>query len=345
MVNLFFLLSGENETLPAAELTAILEAEAYPFRLIEKLDQVVRLETNPESVNVVQRRAAYTRVSALEFFACAADEAAIAEAAESVNFKNVLSQGETFAVRIHRVREHSAKTETMKLERSLGKQILQNSKETRVDLKKPSKTFLGILTSGKLVFGIKLAEAQIKTFSERRPRKKPFFHPSAMSSKLARCMVNLAHAKAGDLVLDPFCGTGSTLIEGALISCCVLGVDAQKRMVLGCRKNLRHFSVTAEGLVVADARKLPFTRVDCVVTDPPYGRSASTLRSTTKAVVEAVLFSAQALLAKGQRICIASPKTLHISRIGVQLGYTYVESHFAYVHRTLTREIAVFEKV
>ncbi len=27
------------------------------------------------------------------------------------------------------------------------------------------------------------------------------------------------------------------------------------------------------------------------------------------------------------------------------MGYRHVESHFAYVHRTLTREIAVFEKV
>jgi hypothetical protein len=27
------------------------------------------------------------------------------------------------------------------------------------------------------------------------------------------------------------------------------------------------------------------------------------------------------------------------------LGYRHVESHFAYVHQTLTREIAVFEKV
>jgi tRNA (guanine10-N2)-dimethyltransferase len=233
----------------------------------------------------------------------------------------------------------------MQLENYLGKHILQNSPNTRVNLKTPDKTFIGILTSGKLVFGIKLAEARIKTFSERRPRKKPFFHPSAMPSKLARCMVNLAHAKTGSLVLDPFCGTGSTLIEAALINCRVLGVDAQKRMIVGCRKNLRHFGVTAEGLVVADARDLPLTALDCVVTDPPYGRSASTLRSTTQAVVEAVLVSSLSLLAKGQRICIASPKTLHISRLGVQLGYRHVESHFAYVHRTLTREIAVFERL
>jgi signal recognition particle subunit SEC65 len=45
-----------------------------------------------------------------------------------------------------------------------------------------------------------------------------------------------------------------------------------------------------------------------------------------------------------QEICIASPKTLNIAKIGKQLGYRHVESNFAYVHRTLTREVAVFEK-
>jgi tRNA G10 N-methylase Trm11 len=50
------------------------------------------------------------------------------------------------------------------------------------------------------------------------------------------------------------------------------------------------------------------------------------------------------LLREGQRICIASPKTLNIARIGAEVGYRHLESHFAYVHRTLTREIAVFEK-
>ena len=115
-------------------------------------------------------------------------------------------------------------------------------------------------------------------------------------------------------------------------------------MIKGARRNLRHFNVGAEALILADARKLPFTRVDCVVTDPPYGKSSTTLKSNTKAIVEAVLKSAQPLLCEGQRICIASPKTLHIAELGETLGYTHVESHFAYVHRTLTREIAVFQK-
>jgi tRNA G10 N-methylase Trm11 len=61
--------------------------------------------------------------------------------------------------------------------------------------------------------------------------------------------------------------------------------------------------------------------------------------------VQEVLAVSHDLLAAGQRICIASPKTLNIKDLGASLGYRHVESHFAYVHRTLTREIAVFEKV
>jgi tRNA (guanine10-N2)-dimethyltransferase len=343
VAKLFFLLSGENETLPAAELTAILEAEGYAFEVKEKLDQVVRLDAAQSSVKAVQRRSAYTRICALELFTCEAQETEIIKTADSTDFKNVLSKGESFAVRIRRVREYAEEVGTVAFEGKLGKRILHSTVKTKVNLKAPDKTFIGVLTSDKLVFGVKIAEIIPKPFMERRPRKKPFFHPSAMPSKLARCMVNLAHAKAGELVLDPFCGTGSILVEASFIGCRGLGFDVQRRMAEGCRKNLEHFSVEPEGLVIADARKLPLTKIDHLVTDPPYGRSATTMKSTTKHIVEGVLGSARSLLREGQLICIASPKTLNIARIGAELGYRHLESHFAYVHRTLTREIAVFE--
>ena len=346
MVKLFFLLSGESETLPAAEVKAILEAEGYTYANPTVLDQTLRLESDVGCVKAVQVRAAFTRLCALELFTSDATETAACEAAGNADFEAVLKPGESFSVRINRIKNYADEDiNTMRLESKLGKAILQRAPQAKVNLKCPDKTFLGIVTEGKLVFGLKLTEIQSRTFSERRPRKKPFFHPSAMPSKLARCMVNLAHGKADDLLLDPFCGTGTSLIEATYIGCRAVGVDAQRRMVLGCRKNLRHFNISPEGLIWADARHLPLFKVDCVITDPPYGRSSSTLKSTTKQLVQDVLAVSRDLLAAGQRICIASPKTLNIKAIGVSLGYKHVESHFAYVHRTLTREIAVFEKV
>jgi tRNA (guanine10-N2)-dimethyltransferase len=345
VAKLFFLISGEFEPLSFSELKAILEAEKYSYTITEKLDQTVRLKAPTDSVTQVQRRAGYTRICAQELFTCKATDEAITEAAKNAGFASLLHQNETFAVRIRRIKEYSTKSDTMRLERLLGKLILQNAKHAKVNLKVPNKTFYGILTNGKLVFGIKLCEIVPKPFVERRARKKPFFHPSAMNAKLARCMINLAQAQTGTYVLDPFCGTGTVAIEAVLIGCKAIGIDAQKRMANGAKRNIKHFGLMPEAIILADARKLPLTHVDCVVTDPPYGRSASTLKSTTKAIVEAAMLSALSLLGKGQRICIASPKTLGIKRIGIQLGYKHLESHYAYVHRTLTREVAVFEKV
>jgi tRNA (guanine10-N2)-dimethyltransferase len=343
---LFFLLSGENESMPAAEVKAILEAEGYSYVNAEEFDQILRLEAELGSAQTVQIRAAYTRVCALELFVSNANHDDIAKAASETDFKAVLNSGESFVVRINRIRNYADRAlNTMELEGKLGEQILNGTDGTKVSLKNPDKTFIGIITDEKLVLGLKLTDITSKTFSERRPRKKPFFHPSAMPSKMARCMVNLAHGKAESLVLDPFCGTGTSLIEATFIGCRAVGVDAQRRMILGTRKNLRFFNISAEGLVLADSRKPPFFKVDCVVTDPPYGRSSSTLKSTTEQLVKDVLASSLTLLGEGKRICIASPKTLNITRLGTELGYRHVESHFAYIHGSLTREIAVFEKV
>jgi tRNA (guanine10-N2)-dimethyltransferase len=344
VAKLFFLISGEYESLSFSELKAILEAEGYAYTVVEKLDQVATVEVEMASVGQVHRRSGYTRICAQELFTCQADDQAITEAAETVDFQMILTEQETFEVRIRRIKEYISKEATMKYERMLGKLILEKAPGSRVDLKHAQKTFFGVITSGKLVFGLKLAEVIPKPFVERRARKKPYFHPSAMNAKLARCMVNLARAKTGTYVLDPFVGTGSTVIEASLIGCNAVGVDTMRKMAKGALKNVRHFGLNPEGILLADARHLPFSHVDCIVTDPPYGKSATTMKTSTKAIVEGVFESAYPILGVGQMICIASPKTLGIKRIGEKLGYKHMESYFAYVHRTLTREVAVFKK-
>jgi tRNA (guanine10-N2)-dimethyltransferase len=186
---------------------------------------------------------------------------------------------ESFAVRIRRVKGVTPELVRVDLERKLGEQILKKVKNARVNLSNPQKTFFGVLTDNRFIFGLKTAEIIPKPFSERRPRRRPFFHPTAMQAKLARVMVNLAQPKRGDLVLDPFCGTGGMLVEAGLIGCRVVGFDAKPHMLRGGLKNLRHYGINLEGLVIADARYPPVTKVDCIATDPPYGRSASTLRT------------------------------------------------------------------
>ena len=345
MAKLFFLLSGEHETLPVSESKAVLETEGYGFKLLEKLDQTIRIEADSNCVEAIKRRAAFTRLCGLELFSCEAETSKIVKATHFISLNEVLGDGESFVVRVKRVKNHSSKADIMALERKLGELVLNEKTKAKVNLKSPDKTFVGILTDGKFIFGMKLAEILPKPFVERRPKKKPFFHPSAMHAKLARCMVNLAKPKTGEFLLDPFCGTGSTLIEAALIGCHALGLDIQRRMVRGSLKNLAYFHINPEGVIVADARNTPITKIECVVTDPPYGRSATTLKRTTKQIVEEVLMTVHGMLDNGRRVCMAAPKTLNIGHIGTVLGYNHLESHFVYVHRSLTREIAIFEKV
>jgi tRNA (guanine10-N2)-dimethyltransferase len=345
VAKLFFLLSGEHDTLPVSELEGILEAEGYAFKTLEKLDQALRVEADSRCAGAVERRAALTRLCALELFNCEAETTEIAQSMSSLSLKEVLSEQESFAVRVRRVKSHCSNLSRVTLERKLGELVLNKKAKARVNLRNPDKTFTGILTDGRFLFGVKLAEIPPKPFVERRPKKKPFFHPSAMPAKLARCMVNLAKPKVGELVFDPFCGTGSMLIEAALIGCRVLGFDIQRRMARGTFRNLSFFNIETEGILVADARDIPVTKVDCVVTDPPYGRAATTVKRPTKQIVKEVLTSAYEMLDTGQRVCMAAPKTLNIGSLGSTLGYKHLESHFVYVHRSLTREITVFEKV
>jgi len=343
VAKLFFLLSGEHSSLPFSELKAILEAEGYSHRVLGRWLQLMEVEAETRSVNAVEQRAAMTRVCCLELLNCQANTAKILRSARSLPFEESLAKDESFAVRIRRVKESAPHLVSMELERRLGKIILNRVTDAKVNLKNPQKAFFGVLTEDKFLFGLQLAEVFPKPFMERRPRKRPFFHPSAMPPKLARCMVNLAKPRSGELVVDPFCGTASILIEAGLIGCRVIGFDVQRRMVDGSLRNLRHYKIEPEGMAVADARKLPITKADCIVTDPPYGTSATTLGLKVRQVVESFLSSVEDSLSKGRRICMAAPMSVRLSEIGRGLGFKRVESHLVYVHRSLTREIVVFE--
>jgi len=344
VAKLFFLLSGEHPTLPFSELKSILETEGHTYTVLEKLTQVLRIDANVDSVKSVMSRSAMTRVCCLELFSCEAVLAEILENMRSASLEGFIEYSESFAARVRRIRGATPHLVGVELERKLGEVVLNKVKETKVNLSAPKKTFFGILTDNRFVFGLKMAEISPKPFVERRPRRRPFFHPTAMPAKLARCMVNLAQPKKDALLLDPFCGTASILVEAWLTGCRVIGFDVQPYMVRGSLQNILHYGVKPEGIVAADARHLPVVRVDCIVTDPPYGRSSTTLGWGTKQIVEDFLSTIGDVLPKGRRICMASPKSIRIGKIGKELGFKHVESHFVYVHRSLTREIAVFER-
>ncbi len=276
MAKLFFLISGEHPTLPISEAQAILNAEGYDYRIVDKLPQILRLEADANCVESIRLRSGLTRVCCKEIFNCNAKLPEILGKIRSDVLDKFIGD-ESFEVRVRRVKAVTPELIRVDLERKLGEQILKTVKTSRVNLSNPQKTFFGVLTDNRFVFGLKTAEIIPKPFLERGPRRKPFFHPTAMQAKLARVMVNLAQPKRGELVLDPFCGTGGMLEQAGMIGCRVVGFDAKPHMLRGGLKNLHHYGIKLDGVVIADARYPPLTKVDCIATDPTYGRSASTL--------------------------------------------------------------------
>ena len=335
---LFFLVSGEHPTLPKAELRAILESEHISFKELDGAPQVVRLLVDSGCVDAVVRRSAFVRVCCLELFTCPADFDTILRCAREVDYGAFLRAGMSFAVRVRRVRGSCQQIDSLELERRLGDAIPYKG----VDLVRPDRLFFGVLSDNLFFFGLKLAEIRPGVFVERRPSRRPFFHPTSMPAKLARCMVNLTRPEPENLIFDPFCGTGSLLLEAGLMGYQTIGADVQKRMILGARLNLTHYGVEPQALIVSDALNSPVRRADRIATDPPYGRSATTLGLDVKRLVSDFLQECPEILPRKGYICLATPKSLEVRSLGEDAGLKHLESHFIYIHRGLTREIAVF---
>ena len=346
MAKLFFLVSGENPTLPFAEVKAILEAENFAYSILFKLTQVLVLKSDSRCLESIAHRSSLTRACGIFVTRCKASIKEILSSIKRVSLEDYISPSESFAVRIRRIRRSAPEINGLLLEREIGRIIFESVKGTKVNLERPEKTFLGILSDGNFIFGLRTIEIKGGEFKKRGPSRTVFSHSAAIPPKMARCMVNLARPKAGDLVLDPFCGTGSFLVEAGLIGCRVIGSDIKRKMIEGSIQNLSACGVKSEGLLIADARvpPLPPSSIDCIVTDPPYGTSTTTLGMRTSEVFESFLSAARDLLKKGGCVCLAAPETVNVSRIGEELGFKHKESHFIYIHRRLTREIAVFTR-
>jgi len=89
--------------------------------------------------------------------------------------------------------------------------------------------------------------------------------------KLAQILINLA--AAGDLskiIYDPFCGTGTVLVEAALMGHEVVGSDIDARICDFARKNLNAFNISAN-IFTHDAVRKASCKFDVVVTEGTLG--------------------------------------------------------------------------
>lgn len=338
--DMFFVVSGEHSTLPKAELRAVLDAQQANYKIVGESYKLVTVHAPIMNPYDIAKRAGFTEEAGIEIFHSLPASQEIEEKMKSAQLDQFLSPDEGFSVRVARFGGASPSLSRSMLEPFLGGLVAKKTKG-RVDLRAPRKRFRGIITGKEFHFGLLEYQRPRGSVANRRPRKRPVFHPSTMVPKLARCMVNLSQARPRMVLLDPFCGVGGIALEACLMGCEVIGMDAVGRMLRGARRNLAHFGVQPLCLVRGDARKIPVTAVQAIVTDPPYGTGASTLKSTTRQILSGFLPRAREILPTGNRAVIASPLGTGSERIAADNGFDVLDRHLVYVHRSLTREILV----
>jgi tRNA (guanine10-N2)-dimethyltransferase len=340
--NVFLVLSGEHPTLPLAEMKTILAANQIPFRVRNQFFKLVEIEADIGAVKNVASRGAFIDEVGTEIVHSEPTIADIDDAIKSSNLLNYLGEKDSFNIRVLRFGGVSKEMSRVKLEGHLG-WLMRDMTRARVDLENPTHSFRGLLAGPYFHLGLIAHQRPADFVASRRPRKRPAFHPSTMTPKLARSMVNLSAAVKGTSFLDPFCGVGGILLEASLLGCEVIGIDALKRMVRGSRRNLKHFGMQPLALIRGDARAIPFRDVEAIATDPPYGTGATTLKSSTKNILKGFLPEAHTVLARRGRLVVASPLGTGTPDIAESVGFKIVDRHEVYVHRRLTREILVLE--
>ena len=335
--------SQEHPELPLAELKAVMECENIDAEIDSICEGIVILknisqENLDDYYKILTKRLGYTHeVHELILKTNVTD---LNDDVLDVDWQKYIN--ENFAVRVKRIQ---SQIDTVGYERKLGALILDNTENIKVNLSKPNTLVRVVAYNEELFVGIEKIKLNKKHFEESKPHKRPFFYPGSMNPKLARCMVNLSRAKAGELLLDPFCGTGGILIEAGLIGCKVAGSDIYWKMQNGTAINLEHYGITDYRTFHLDVRELKmYEKVSSVVTDPPYGISTSTGDVDGDEIFKEFFHAIYDNMKDDAYLCMASPHYVDLEPMVDEVGFVIEEQYHIKMHRSLTRIISVIRK-
>lgn len=150
--------------------------------------------------------------------------------------------------------------ERRSIEREIGEVI-----QGEADLLKPLVNFGVVLLDDVWHFGIIEESKPIWRFH----MKKPHMYSTALSTRVARAVANIAvpHPE-GIRAIDPCCGIGTVLVEARSMGIDIVGRDINPLVCLGSRKNLAHFELEGE-VVIGPIAEVTDT-YDAAIIDMPY---------------------------------------------------------------------------
>lgn len=335
--------SQEHPKLPQCELKAVIECEEMEATLNVITEGLVIVsgiseENIDKYYQILTRRLGYTHE--VHQILKTSNVSDFDEDILSLDWQDYID--ENFAVRVKRF---NSDIDTVAFERNAGALILEKCNNIKVRLKNPKSLVRLVAFKDMIYIAIEKYHLDKKHFEDIKPHKRPFFYPGSMSPKLARCMVNLSRVKAGQLLLDPFCGTGGILIEAGLIGCKVVGSDVNWKMKNGSAINLDYCGIKDYRTFHLDVRELKmYEKVASVVTDPPYGISTSTGDIDGDDIFKEFFHAIYDNMAEDAYLCMASPHYVDLNPMIDEVGFELVEQYSIKMHRSLTRIISVIKK-
>ncbi len=342
-----FILSLEHETLPEAELKAVLKAEDIQYKFKRKYNGFLiidipgdNLQNSLEDFKSSLSRLSMTNEAFQILITTDTDE--LLNRVNEYPWNNLIT--DEYMVRVKNKEKYEVNT--LKLEKAIGGVIKDKTGgKFKVNLEDPGIFIRTIIFDDKAFLGLRLVKIPKKHFFNLKPHKRPFFYPGSMSPKLARGMVNLTGVKRGEKLLDPFCGTGGILLEAGIIGAKVVGTDVDPKMVKGTIENLKYCNIHDYEVFREDVRKLELPyKVDAIVTDPPYGISASTKGEESHRLCKQAIVSLENLIKDDGRICMATPHYMDINEFVEGTTFKIIEQHHIRMHKSLTRVISVLMK-
>ena len=314
MPDSFFVLSKENLELAKDEVIAI--ARSYDrFTKVQSFSNVVIIQSKTPWEKIA-RRATFVKIAGQVLKKLSnlfLDEESF----------SLLQNSKSFACKV--INLTSERSDVTELESAMGNMISKFSKAV-VDLKNPEIVVYLIFTESLGFFGYS------KKYNKVERPKKVSKHPHELDWKLCRAMINLAGLKEGDTVCDPFCGTGTTLLEAESMGIHSIGIDFDKKMLKISEENLDANGFDSN-VINADFEHLKKIqdKYDGLVTDLPYGRASKTSEKPELLI---------------QKFISAIPKKKKLvlmckDGIDKRLKITPAKKYKIYRHKSLTRTILV----
>jgi tRNA (guanine10-N2)-dimethyltransferase len=241
----------------------------------------------------------------------------------------------TFRIKVKKYSARdSAREESDACPEEIEKEVGSIWEDKKVNLVSPTTEVRIVLYGEKAYCGVTLCRVDRSLYENRRPHLRPFFSPVSLHPRIARGLVNLAEIRAGDRILDPFCGTGGFLIEAGLLGAKVFGSDAQEKMVEGCKKNLEWFGIKDAVIEHEEISKVGFYGMNAVVADFPYGRSSKAVGMNEELYEKSFRKISEMLVPGG--FAVTGLPDEQVKKIGEK--YLTLKKIFpCYVHKHLTR--------